>query len=80
MTSVFFEIIGWIGMFLILLAYFLVSFKKITPNSASYQWLNMTGAALIFLNVYTHQAYPAAVLNFAWFLIALIALAKKAKF
>ncbi len=79
MNLIIFEVLGWSGTILILLAYFLVSFQKITANSSIYQALNLFGAGFVFLNVFVHQAYPSAGLNLVWLIIALIALLKPTK-
>ena len=38
------DILGWIGAVLILLAYALISFKKVEGNSIKYQLLNVVGS------------------------------------
>ena len=75
----FFEIIGWLGTFAVLLAYFLVSFRKISSNSKEYQLLNLFGAFGIILNSAIHGALPSVGLNITWLLIAALALYKIAK-
>ncbi|PIU03759.1 hypothetical protein COT44_01640 [Candidatus Shapirobacteria bacterium CG08_land_8_20_14_0_20_39_18] len=75
----FFEIIGWLGTFAVLLAYFLVSFRKISSNSKEYQLLNLFGAIGIILNSAIHGALPSVGLNITWLLIAALALYKIAK-
>lgn len=70
------EVIGWIGTFLVVLAYFLVSYKKLEPTSRSYQLLNLFGALGIGVNVWHHQAWPSFALQIVWGAIALVALAK----
>ena len=70
------EIIGWIGTFFVVLAYFLVSYKKIQPTSKEYQLLNLFGALGISINVWHHQAWPSFALQIVWGVIALIALLK----
>jgi hypothetical protein len=65
---------GWIGTLLIVLAYFLVSFKKTNPGSKSYQLMNLFGAIGIGINVFYHQAWPAFAMEVIWALIAVFAL------
>ncbi len=71
------EIIGWLGMLCILLAYWLVSTQKIYPDSKTAQLLNLFGAGFVIVNVAYHMAIPSVVLNSIWFLIALVGLLKK---
>ena len=75
----FYEVIGWMGTLAILLAYFLVSFRKISSGSKEYQLLNLFGAMGIILNSAIHRALPSVGLNAAWLLIALFALYKMMK-
>ena len=70
------EIIGWIGTFLIVLAYFLVSSKKINSASKEYQLLNLFGALGTSINVWHHRTWPSFALQIIWGVIALTALAK----
>ena len=70
------NIIGWIGTFLIILAYFLVSNKKVDAGSQTYQTLNLVGAIGVGVNVFYQQAWPAFALQVLWGIIALMALLK----
>lgn len=65
------ELSGWLGMILILLAYYLVSAKKTSGDAQNYQLLNLFGAIGIVINTYSKQAWPAMTLNIVWALIAL---------
>lgn len=64
------------GAILILLAYFLVSAKKLQPTSQEFQLLNLFGAVGIVVNALHYRAYPSAGLNAVWTLIAVYGLAK----
>ena len=64
------EIVGWVGIGLILAAYYLVSVKKVEGDSGLYQWLNLVGAVGIVVNTLTHRAWPAMALNIVWGVIA----------
>lgn len=66
--------IGWTGAVLILLAYFLVSTKRVLPVSRLYHSLNLLGALGIVVNSYVQGAFPAAGLNVIWSLIAIYGL------
>jgi hypothetical protein len=72
----FYDIVGWIGAILILLAYFLVSTKKLAPTSRGFQLLNLFGAVGIVINSLHYRAFPSAGLNAAWTLIAIYGLMK----
>jgi len=65
------DILGWLGAFLLLLAYFLLVHKNLTSRSKMYQWLNIMGALLLAINNIYLSAYPSFVTNIIWFLIGL---------
>ena len=71
------ELAGWIGTLLIVSAYFLVSYKKISPSSRTYQVLNLVGAIGVGINVLYQQAWPALALQVAWAVIAISILLNK---
>jgi hypothetical protein len=75
----FFEIIGWAGTGVILIAYFLVSTKKLEPTSKIYQFLNLFGAMGVGINSLLHRALPSVGINLAWMLIAIYALVRSRK-
>ena len=68
------EIIGWVGMVLIVCAYASVSFNILDPQSSSYQIMNLVGALGIVYISFKRRAYPPGVLNIIWALIALVAI------
>jgi hypothetical protein len=71
------ECIGWFGSLLVVLAYALLSVKKLSSNAKSYQLMNLFGS--IFLVVFTayKEAYPPATVNTIWAIFALISLTKQ---
>ena len=71
------QIIGWVGTFLIVFAYFLVSYKKVDGSSKVYQAMNLLGAIGVGINVFHQQAWPAVALQIVWGIIAIFSLAKK---
>lgn len=68
------EIIGYVGMIFVLLAYYLISTKKVKYNSVFYQLLNFFGAAGIIFNTFVTKSWPSVLLNIIWALIALLSL------
>lgn len=73
------NILGWCGTVLIVLAYYLVSNKKVDSTGALYQWMNLLGAIGIGVNVFYRQAWPSVALEIVWGGIALVALVKMAR-
>lgn len=64
-----FELCGWAGALLVLVAYYMVSTEKVKADSRPFQLINIVGA--IFLVVYTHncQAYASMIVNIIWIAI-----------
>ncbi|MBN1169129.1 hypothetical protein JXA63_04535 [Candidatus Woesebacteria bacterium] len=71
------NVFGWLGMLLILTAYYLNSVGRVKSNSKNYHLLNLFGALGIIVNTYSNQAWPAMTLNIFWLLIAAVSLLKK---
>lgn len=71
----FIQAIGWVGMSLIVLAYFLISNQYVGGNSAVYQFMNFFGALGVGVNVFYQKAWPALALQVVWALIAIVSLA-----
>ncbi|MBS1607995.1 MAG: hypothetical protein JSS70_04300 [Bacteroidetes bacterium] len=70
------DIIGTIGVGLILLAYFGNTFRLIKNNSAIFFTLNMIGGALATCASFLIHYWPFVILEGTWFLVSLIGLLK----
>ncbi len=66
-----YPILGWIGTLSYLLAYFLLSIKKIKSTQALYHCMNIIGAIGLTVNALHYADIPNVVVNIAWGLIAL---------
>jgi hypothetical protein len=73
------EITGWIATVLIVGAFALNSFGKIDATSKQYQIANLIGGIFFIINTIHHKAYPSAVVNVVWVIIAIVALLKLKK-
>ena len=71
------DILGWAGMTLYLVAYALISLKKVEGDSNLYQGLNILAGILLITNSFYWRAYPSAALNVAWIGIAVFTLGRK---
>lgn len=71
------DILGWIGAVCLLLAYFLVSRKKLAGDSLNYQLLNLAGGGLLTINSLYYGAFPSVAVNLVWIGIALFTLSKR---
>lgn len=65
------NLIGWIGAFLLLLAYFLLIHKDLTSRSKMYQWMNIIGSLMLGINTWAIGAFPSFLTNIIWFFIGL---------
>lgn len=65
---------GWIGALSAVAAYGAVTMKRITADSATFQGLNLMGAALLCVSAYSHGAWPSAIVNVIWVGIGFFAL------
>ena len=73
-----FDIIGWIGMILVLIAYVLLSTKKIDAGK-TYQILNLLAAVLMAIGLFPKKAWFSFTLQIIWGIIAIISLVKLCK-
>ena len=71
------DVAGWVGVVALLLAYVLVSTKRIEGNSVAYQVLNLAGAALLIANSFYYGAYPSVGVNIVWIGIAIYILVRR---
>lgn len=72
------DIIGYLGVGLILLAYFLNLYNKIDNENLLYISMNLIGAGLAFVSSVLIQSLPFAILEGTWALVSLFALVKRA--
>lgn len=70
------KIIGWIGAFLIVLAYFLLTFEFVISHDILYNMLNLIGASLMAYRVWVDRNFSNLALEIVFITIALFALAK----
>ena len=75
-NDVWIDILGWIGAIALLVAYALISAKRVEGDSTGYQLLNLVGSILLMLNTLYYEAYPSSFLNLFWMGVALYALRK----
>lgn len=74
----FFDVIGWIGMVLVLIDYILLSINKI-DNGKLYQILNLVAATLMAIGLFPKQAWFSFTLQIVWGIIAIISMIKMSK-
>jgi hypothetical protein len=65
------DISGWLGASLLLIAYGLVSRKRVAGDAISYQLLNVVGSTFLIVNTFYYKSYPSTAVNVFWISIAL---------
>jgi hypothetical protein len=75
--SVLIDVVGWLGVAGLLVAYGLVSAKKLAGDSAIYQSLNLLGAGLLIANSFYYGAFPSVGINVIWVAIAVYTLVSR---
>lgn len=71
------DLIGYFGVGLILLAYFLNLYNKLDNDSRLYMWINLIGAGLACVSSVLIKSIPFTILEGTWALVSLVALLRK---
>lgn len=64
--EIFAQIFGWIGAVIVVVAYILVSYKKVDGASKIYQLMNLVGAIGVGVNAFYQQAWPSFSIQIVW--------------
>lgn len=70
-----YDIVGWIGMILVLFAYILLSTGKI-KNGYLYQFLNLIAGVLMAIGLFPKNAWFSFSLQVIWAVVALVSIVK----
>jgi hypothetical protein len=76
---IWFDAIGWVGAAALLVAYAMVSHKKLEGDSATYQLLNVSGSLLLAANTIFYGSYPSTFVNLIWAGIAVFSIAARSR-
>ena len=68
------DVFGWIGGVILICAYAMVSFERISASGAFFQRLNLVGSLALAANSAWHHAWPSSCVNFVWIIVGVIAL------
>jgi hypothetical protein len=71
-----FDLAGFVGVLLIVIAYLLLQLDKLPSSSLSFSLLNAAGSLLIMLSLIFKFNVSAFLIEVFWFLISLIGLSK----
>jgi len=72
-----FDLVGWVGATALLIAYAMVSHKKLEGDSATFQLLNISGSLLLAANTIFYGSYPSTFVNLIWAGIAVFSVATR---
>jgi hypothetical protein len=75
-----FDAIGWVGAAALLVAYAMVSSKKLEGDSMAYQSLNIIGSLFLAANTIFYRAFPSSFVNMIWIGIAVFSIATRRRF
>jgi hypothetical protein len=70
------DIIASIGVIILLIAFLLNLYEKLSANSKAYTLMNFLGAAICGFSSYLISFYPFVVLESIWAIFALVSLIK----
>jgi hypothetical protein len=76
-NHVWFDAVGWAGAAALLVAYAMVSSKRLEGNSTAYQFLNIVGSLFLAANTIFYRAYPSSFVNLIWMGIAVLSIATR---
>jgi hypothetical protein len=71
-----FDLAGFIGVLLIVVAYLLLQLDKLPSSAPSFSLLNAAGALLIIISLVFKFNFSAFLIEVFWFLISLFGLSK----
>ena len=71
-----FNVIGIIGVVLVLIAYLLLQIDKLSQDSITFSLLNFVGSIFILTSLYFSWNLPSGIIEIAWLLISFFGLNK----
>jgi hypothetical protein len=75
-TYAWYDILGTLGVAVIILTYVLLQIGKVRSEQLVYSVLNAVGAALILVSLYFAFNFPSFIVEFFWLLISLFGIGK----
>ena len=76
MTYAWYDMLGTVGVAVIVLTYVLLQIGKLRSDGLLYSALNATGAGLILISLYYAFNFPSFIVEFFWLLISLFGIGK----
>ena len=76
MIYTWYDILGTLGVAVIILTYVLLQLGRIKSEHLAYSLLNAAGAAFILVSLYYSFNFPSFIVEFFWLLISLFGIGK----
>ena len=76
MSFAWYDILGTLGVGIIIVTYVLLQTERIRSDSLYYSLLNALGATLIIVSLVFNFNFPAFIVEFFWLLISLFGIGK----
>ena len=76
MTYTWYDILGTLGVAVIILTYVLLQLGRVKSDQIAYSLLNAAGASLILVSLYYSFNFPSFIVEFFWLLISLFGIGK----
>ncbi|WP_086481554.1 CBU_0592 family membrane protein [Oceanospirillum sanctuarii] len=76
MSYTWFDLVGNIGVFLVVLAFYLLQTERITSRDIRYSLLNLTGAILLLISLLFNWNLSSVIIELFWIGISLIGIFK----
>ena len=75
-TVIIVNVVGWLGMALLISAYALVTAGRLHGPGLTFQLMNLFGGGFLMVNSAYYGAWPSAALNLVWVVIGLVGLSR----
>ena len=70
------DIVGIIGVGLVIMAFFLIQLEKITSSSSIYLYSNFFGSIMLLFSLYYHWNLASVIIEILWLLISTYGIVK----
>lgn len=71
LTVIVVNVVGWLGMGLLIGAYALVTIGRLQGTSLGFQLMNLFGGAFLMVNTVYYGAWPSSALNAVWIVVGI---------
>ena len=76
MSYAWYDILGTLGVAIIILTYVLLQLGRLRSEQLAYSLLNAVGASLILVSLFYSFNFPSFIVEFFWLLISLFGIGK----